>query len=272
MTPRFPAPTWLVGCGNMAGAMVEGWQRAGVDFSEVTVIRPSGTSVDGVRTVTGYPDAETPRFVMLGFKPQKLDDVAPLIAGLCGPETVVVSLLAGVEIASLRARFPNVRSVVRAMPNLPVSIGKGVVAVFGDGDAVHEVVELMRPLGLVIATGDERALAGIGAIAGAGPAYVARFAEALAAAGKAHGVEGDALAISLQTLDGTAALMLATGEDGPALARRVASPGGTTEAGLNVLDLDGALDGLVDETISAAIRRGRELAAAAAIDRPDPLA
>lgn len=271
MTPLFPAPAWLVGCGNMAGAMVEGWKKAGADFSDVTVIRPSGKPVKGVRTVVDYPD-EAPRFIMLGFKPQKLDAVAPLLAGRCGPETVVVSLLAGVEVESLRARFPNVRSVVRAMPNLPVAIGEGVVAVHGDGDAVHEVVELMRALGLVIATGDEAGLAGIGAIAGAGPAYVARFAEALAAAGKANGVEGGALAIALQTLGGTAALMQATGEGGEALARRVASPAGTTEAGLAVLDRDGALDRLIGQTILAAIQRGRELAAAAAIDRPDPLA
>ena len=79
MTPAFPAPAWLVGCGNMAGAMVDGWQDAGVDFSRVTIIRPSGTPVEGVGTRTDYPD-ETPRFVMLGVKPQKLDEVAPGLA------------------------------------------------------------------------------------------------------------------------------------------------------------------------------------------------
>lgn len=264
MTPRFPAPAWLVGCGHMAGAMVDGWRAANTDFAGVTVIRPSGTAVEGVRTLTSYPAGETPRFVMLGFKPQKLDEIAPDLAELCGPETVVVSILAGVEVASLRARFPRVRAVVRAMPNLPVAIGQGVVAVHGDGDAVHEVVELMRPLGLVVATEGESGLAGIGAIAGAGPAYVARFADALAEAGRAHGVEGDALAIVLQALGGTAALMQVTGEDGAQFARRVASPQGTTQAGLAVLDHDGALGRLVEATIAAAIARGRQLAEAAA--------
>lgn len=271
MTPPFPVPAWLVGCGNMAGAMVEGWRKAGADFSGVTVVRPSGKAVEGVRTTTDLPE-EAPLFVMLGFKPQKLDEVAPTLAPKYGPQTIIVSLLAGVEVASLRARFPNARSIVRVLPNLPVAIGAGVLPVHGDGDAVHEVVELMRPLGLVFATEKEDELAAIGAIAGAGPAYVARFADALAAAGAANGVEGDALAIVLQTLGGTAALMQATGEDGRELSRRVASPGGTTEAGLAVLDADGALDGLVARTIAAAIGRGRELAAAAAIDRPDPLA
>jgi len=271
MMPPFPEPAWLVGCGNMAGAMVEGWRRAGVDFTGVTVIRPSGTPVEGIRTVTRLPDG-TPRFVMLGFKPQKLDEVVPELANRCGAGTLVLSLLAGVELASLKARFPLARSIVRVLPNLPVAIGAGVLPVHGDGDAAHEVVELLRPLGMVIATAREDGLAAIGALAGAGPAYVARFADALAAAGSAHGVEGDALAIALQTLVGTAALMQATGENGTQLARRVASPGGTTEAGLSVLDASGALAVLVDRTIAAAILRGRELADAAAIDRPNPLA
>ncbi len=271
MMPAFQAPAWLVGCGNMAGAMVEGWRGAGLDFAGVTVIRPSGRPVEGVRTVTQYPD-EMPNLVMLGFKPQKLDEVAPHLAPLVAAGTVIVSLLAGVEIASLRVRFPDARSIVRSLPNLPVAIGEGVIPLFGDGDAVHEIVELMRPLGMVIATGDESALAGIGAIAGAGPAYVARFAEALAQAGRAHGVTADAMPIALQTMSGSAALMQATGEDGAALSRRVASPGGTTEAGLAVLDRDSALDGLVEETIAAAIRRGHELAATAAVEHRAPLA
>jgi pyrroline-5-carboxylate reductase len=256
----------------MAGAMVEGWRRAGANFTGVTVIRPSGKEVAGIRTLASYPDAETPRFVMLGFKPQKLDEIAPYLARRCGPETIIVSILAGAEVASLRARFPAVRSVVRAMPNLPVAIGKGVVAVHGDGDAVDDVAGLMQPLGLVIATAAERELAGIGAIAGAGPAYVARFAEALAAAGKAHGVAGDALGVALTTIEGTAALMRSTGERGDELARRVASPRGTTEAGLAVLDDSEALDRLIERTIAAAVARGRELAAEAAIDRPNPTA
>lgn len=251
--------------------MVEGWRKAGADFSGVTVVRPSGTPVEGIRTLTQVPD-ENPRLVILGFKPQKLDEVAPTLADVCGPDTVLVSLLAGVEVVSLRARFPSSRSIVRVLPNLPVAIGAGVLPVYGDQEALHEVIDLLRPLGLVIATGTEGELAAIGAIAGAGPAYVARFADALAEAGSANGVQGDALGIALQTLVGTAALMQSTGENADQLSRRVASPGGTTEAGLSVLDANQALNKLVGETIMAAIQRGRELAAAAAIDRPDPLA
>src|ERR1700741_3848085 len=124
MTAVFPAPAWLVGCGNMAGAMVEGWRAAGADFSGVTVIRPSGTPVESVRTVTDYPD-ERPRFVMLGFKPQKLDEVVPSLAPHVGSDTTLVSMLAGVTAATLRERFPNARAVVRIMPNLTVAQVQG---------------------------------------------------------------------------------------------------------------------------------------------------
>ena len=272
MTIRFPTPTWLAGCGNMAGAMVEGWRKAGVGLVGVTAIRPSGLPVEGILTRTDYPAGETPRLVMLGFKPQKLDEVAPLLAPRCGAETVIVSLLAGVEVASLCARFPAVRAIVRALPNLPVAIGEGVVALFGDDGGLKEVAALVCPLGLVVTTNTEAGLAAIGAIAGAGPAYVARFAEALAAAGRGHGVETDALTIALQTLAGTAMLMQAKREDGAALAKRVASPGGTTQAGLDVLDRGDALARLVEATIAAAIARGRQLAAAAAVDNSIPLA
>ncbi len=257
----------------MAGAMIAGWRKAGVDLGGVIAIRPSGVPVEGVHTLIDYPDGEVPKFVMLGFKPQKLDDVAPLLAPRCGAETLIVSLLAGVEVASLRTRFPNARAIVSALPNLPVAIGKGVIALYGDEEGLDEVAALMRPLGLVVSNATEAGLAAVGAIAGAGPAYVARFAEALAAAGSAHGVEADALAIAVQTLAGTAALMQATGEDGAALAKRVASPGGTTQAGLDVLDGGDALARLVEATIAAAIARGRQLAvAAAAVDKPASLA
>src|SRR6185369_5009473 len=106
MTPAFPAPAWLVGCGNMAGAMVAGWRAGGLYFSSVTVIRPSGTPVEGVRTVTGYPD-DRPRFVMRGFKPQKRHEIVPCLLPYVGEETVNVSMLAEVTAGTLRDRFPN---------------------------------------------------------------------------------------------------------------------------------------------------------------------
>ncbi len=167
---KFPTPAWLVGCGNMAGAMVAGWRAAGIDLSGVTAIRPSGKPVEGVRVVTQLPEGEAPRFVMLGVKPQKLDEVVPDLAPRVGRETMLVSLLAGVDAATLRRRFPQARTIVRAMPNLAVAVGQGVTALYSadaNGDAA--VSELMEALGEAPWCGSDDELAAIGALAGSGP-------------------------------------------------------------------------------------------------------
>ncbi|HXG81093.1 MAG TPA: pyrroline-5-carboxylate reductase dimerization domain-containing protein [Sphingomicrobium sp.] len=263
MTAKFPTPAWLVGCGNMAGAMVEGWRAGDVDLSGVTVIRPSGTPVEGVRTVTDYPD-EQPRFVMLGFKPQKLAEVAPGLAPHVGSETILVSVLAGVTAASLRERFPNAQAIVRIMPNLPVAQIQGVIAIYsedGDMDELAEVRQLMASLGMIAWCQNEAELGVIGAVASAGIAYVARFAEALAKGGEALGLKpGLAEQIAIQTLVGTGAYAADTAASMAEIARRVASPGGTTEQGLAVLDAADGLVLLVERTLAAAVRRGQELA------------
>ena len=261
MTPAFPVPAWLVGCGNMAGAMVEGWRAAGVDFSDVTVIRPSGTPVEGVRTVDSYP-GEQPRFVMLGFKPQKLNEVVPGLEPQVGEQTIVVSMLAGVTAASLREYFPRARSIVRVMPNLPVAQGQGVTAFYSDDNDNNEVRELMAALGIIAWCQTEAELGVVGAVASAGIAYVARFADALAQGGIGLGLKPDlAEQIAVQTLVGTGAYAAQTNASMSEMARRVASPKGTTEQGLAILDAADGLQRLVDRTLAAAVRRGQELAA-----------
>ena len=263
---KLPGETWIVGCGKMAGAMVEGWRRAGVDLAQVTAIRPSGTPVEGVRTVTQLPSG-SPALVLLGIKPQKLDDVAPALAKHLNSNTILVSILAGVELESLRHRFPPAGQIIRIMPNLPVSENRGIIAIF-DGnphDAPSVTDELFAPLGTVIRTTTEAELAAIGSLAGAGPAYVARFIAALAKAGVERGLD-PALAdrLALETVLGTATMAAARGEDMASIARRVASPNGTTEAGLAILDA--GLDPLIARTLEAASRRGAELADAARIE------
>ena len=265
MTKLFPAPTWFVGCGNMAGAMVDGWRSAGVDMSSATVIRPSGKPVDGVRTVSSLAEAGSPpAFVLLGIKPQKLDEVAPGLSRWVTSKTVVVSILAGVEATSLRDRFRNARAVVRAMPNLPVAVRRGVVALYSD-DADEslrsQLSQLFQVLGFVPWTASEKEFEGIGELAGAGPAYVARFIDALAKAAAARGLDaGVARTVALETVLGTAWMAAATQESMDSIARRVASPNGTTEAGLAVLDRDRVLDELVSVTIESAARRNAALA------------
>ena len=263
----FPEPAWLIGCGNMAGAMVEGWRRTGIDLGAVTVVRPSGTPVDGLTVRTDIPD-ERPRFVMLGVKPQKLDEVVPSLAPAIGGDTILVSILAGTGVQSLADRFPQARSIIRAMPNLPVAHGKGVTALYS-ADAGEEdratISQLMDALGYAPWVGNEDDFSAIGAVAGSGPAYVARFTEALSQGGERLGLPPElATRIAVETLVGTAA-MAGTGEAMADLARRVASPKGTTEQGLAVLDEpDRGLRPLIARMLDAAIRRGRDLAAEAA--------
>ena len=267
MTERLqlPAPTWFVGCGNMAGAILDGWRAAEIDLSPVTVIRPSGKAVDGVRVVSSVADAgPPPKLVVLGFKPQKLNDVAPELRQRLSSRTVIVSMLAGVQCESLRARFPGAGAIIRAMPNLPVAVRRGVTGLFSsdlDEVAREEIGNLFSALGFAMWMADEGRLAALGSVAGAGPAYVARFIAALTKAGVNRGLSEEiAATIARETVLGTVWMAATTGEDMASIAKRVASPKGTTEAGLAVLDGEAALDDLIAATINAAFVRGLELA------------
>lgn len=262
---QIPTPTWFAGCGNMGGAILNGWRTGGLDLGAVTVIRPSGKAVEGTRTVTSFADAgQPPRLLVLAFKPQKLDEIAPDLRRFLSGNTVVVSLLAGVEVASLRQRFPGAGAIVRATPNLPVAVRRGVTGLYSadaDRRTQDEINNLFSALGFAIWMTDEAKLAALGAVAGAGPAYVARFVAALTMAGEQRGLSRDiAGTIARETVLGTAWMAATTGEDMDSIARRVASPKGTTEAGLAVLDHDDVLDTLLALTIEAAAKRGAELA------------
>jgi pyrroline-5-carboxylate reductase len=262
---NLPSPTWFVGSGNMGGAILSGWRAAGIDLSPVNVIRPSGTSVEGVRTVRSFAEAGLPpKLVVLAFKPQKLDEVAPQLRNWLTSKTTLVSILAGVEAASLRQRFPSAGSIVRAMPNLPVAIRRGVTALYSseaDDGARQRLGDLFAPLGFAMWMADEARFAAVGSVAGAGPAYVARFIAALAKAGEKRGLTAEiSSTVALETVLGTAWMAATNGEGMDSIVQRVASPKGTTEAGLAVLDREDGLDALVSEAIEVALRRGAELA------------
>jgi pyrroline-5-carboxylate reductase len=259
---------WFVGCGNMAGAMIDGWRTAGTNLGGAVAVRPSGRQVEGVRVVTDVSQAGSePWLVFLGFKPQQLDEVAPGLAGHVTQATTVVSMLAGVEAAALRQRFPHAGAIVRILPNLPVSVRRGVVGAYSSDAPQHvrdHLSQLFAMLGYGIWTNTEAQLAAIGSLAGAGPAYVARFIDALAKAGVDRGLSFDtASTIALETVLGTAWMAASTRESMDSIAERVASPKGTTEAGLAVLDREDVLDKIVSLAISAASRRAAELAAEA---------
>jgi len=268
MSARAPRTIWLFGCGNMAGAMLRCWVESGtVDPAGVTAINPSPPAIPvGVRHSTGLPEGPLPDAVMLGVKPQMLDIVAPALAPRIAGAPLLLSILAGVELASLAQRF-DAQAVVRVMPNLPVALGHGAVALHGvdpASDAGRATTALMAPLGLVEWIADERLFDAVTALSGSGPGFVYRFIDALAAAGATLGIPADqALRLAAATVEGAAMLAAKADVSPAALADRVASKGGSTREGLNVLDRDDALVRLLTETLTAARDRNAELAAAA---------
>jgi pyrroline-5-carboxylate reductase len=267
MTDSFlTRPLLMIGCGNMAGAMLEGWLAAGADPRMITVVRPSGEPpAAGIRTLTALPEDEAPALVLLGVKPQKLAEVAPALAPALERETILVSILAGTTLATLRSVFPAPSAVVKAMPNRPVSLGKGVTELHtdaaSDAPAKAEVERLMRALGHVEWFEDEGLFSVASALTAAAPAFLYRFLDALAAAGEGLGLPpGQAARLAAAMAEGASALAAGSAETPEALARRVASPGGTTEAGLAVLDEEAGLRALVHRALEASRRRGAEMA------------
>lgn len=260
---------WLIGAGNMGGAMLHGWLAAGREPSGITVIDPGTPRLPPPLVALASPplDGAVPAMLVLAVKPQLLDTVASIVAPLLAPDTLLVSILAGVEIASLRQRFAVPRAIVRVMPNTPVALRKGVLALFGDGLEAADRARaeaLMAPLGLVEWIGEEALFDAVTALSGCGPAFLFRFVDALGAAGAALGLPADQAArLALATVEGAALLAAAADEPPATLADRVASPGGSTREGLDMLDRDDALAKLLEATLAAAAARNRAMAAAA---------
>jgi pyrroline-5-carboxylate reductase len=255
-------PLWLVGCGNMGGALLERWLACGLDAGSVTVIDPSSKAVPlGVRVVASPADAgEAPNIVLLAVKPQLLETVAAQLAGFLRDQPLVISVLAGTCTTTLQ-RLLSPR-VVRAMPNLPVRIGQGTTVLHGATASDRAVAEaLMAAVGHAYWIDDESLFDAVTGVSGSGPAYLFRFIEALSAAGVAAGLpEALAAELALDTVTGAAALAERREATPAELRAQVTSPNGTTAAGLGVLDEEGALTALLTEAVAAAARRSRELA------------
>ncbi|WP_300974458.1 pyrroline-5-carboxylate reductase dimerization domain-containing protein [Sphingomonas sp. LHG3406-1] len=255
----------FVGCGNMGQAMAAGWLLAGEDANSFTAVRPSGTPVPGIRTVQRLGEIDRPPDrLILGFKPQQLRDLSSDVARWATRDTVVVSMLAGADMAILRQLFPSARALVRVMPNLPVAVRRGVLPLLASDPEDKALQAELQPwfsmLGFAPWCASEEEFGAIGFVAGSTPAYVARFIAAFAAAGEGRGLDsGLALTAAREAVLGSAWLAATSGEPMAELARRVTSPRGTTEAGLKVLDAE--LPGLIDRTLGAATSRSAELAA-----------
>ncbi len=249
----------------MGGAMLAGWLAAGLDPSRFTVVDPvlpiAPQDVVLLRDLpAGSYDA-----VLIGVKPQMLDEVAPRIASLTTRGTIILSILAGVELESLARRFPEAGGHVRIMPNLAAAIGKSPVALAARGiDATQRdaVSALMEPLGTPEWIGEDL-FDVVTALAGSGPAFVYRFIDAMARGAASLGLPKDQAArLALATVEGASLLASASPHAPAELADRVASPGGTTRAGLDVLDADHVLHRLAERTLRAAADRSAEMARA----------
>jgi pyrroline-5-carboxylate reductase len=254
-------PIWLLGCGNMGGALLGRWLAE--DMGPVAVIDPAPRGLPPGVSADVTPPAGRPDVLVLAVKPQVWREAAAPVAAFCGPMTLVVSVMAGVTTADLAAVFPN-SAIVRAMPNTPATIGMGVTALFTTaGDLAEGAAEaLFGPAGTTLWLSDEAAFDAVTAVSGSGPAYVFAFIEALATAAVAAGLEpGLADRLARATVTGAAALATAESRLPAAMLRdRVTSPGGTTAAGLAVL-MPGLSPLLVD-TVAAAAARSRALSKA----------
>jgi pyrroline-5-carboxylate reductase len=268
---QWPARLVLVGAGKMGGAMAQGWLAAGLPASSLTILEPNPSpeiaSLAASRGSALNPHvAAPPDVLVLAVKPQSLDQVALQIAALAAGRALLLSILAGKTIANLTARLPQARAVVRAMPNTPAAIGRGVTAAFANAEVNAEQrrwsESLLGAVGTFFWLKDESTIDAVTAISGSGPAYLFAFTEALAAAAERLGLPADlSMSLARGTVEGAAELMHRESATSPATLRRnVTSPGGTTAAALAVLEDPGGLENLMIRAAAAARACAAEMA------------
>ncbi|MGO4571340.1 pyrroline-5-carboxylate reductase [Microvirga sp. 2TAF3] len=268
---HLPSSLILLGAGKMGGAMLEGWLAVGMPPEGVTVIdpRPSEemTRLCADRGIALNPaEPKRPDVLVLAIKPQMLDEAAPALNALLGPQTLIVSILAGKTVGDLRNRLPAADAIVRAMPNLPASIGRGATGAAANA-AVSEAQRLMadallRSVGTVEWLPSEDLIDAVTAVSGSGPAYVFHLVECLAEAGAAAGLPPDlARRLARATVTGAGEMLFQSELSPETLRQNVTSPGGTTAAGLQVLMAEPqGLKALMRDTVAAAKKRAEELA------------
>ena len=260
----------LVGAGRMGGALLEGWIGLGVDPARIAVVEPQpGPQVTALapRGLRLNPPSGTlaPAAVVLAVKPQTAPEVMPQVTALTAPSAVVVSIMAGRTMAFLEDRLPPGSAVVRAMPNTPAAIGRGITVLVANSGVTPPQRRLAGTL--LAATGavewidDEALMDAVTAVSGSGPAYVFLLAECLARAGESAGLPpGLAARLARATVAGSGELLHRSPDEAATLRRNVTSPGGTTAAALEVLMAPEGLDPLIERAVAAAAKRGRELA------------
>jgi pyrroline-5-carboxylate reductase len=251
--------------------MAQGWLAAGLPSHSLTILEPNPSSeivsLAADRGISLNPGgAAPPEMLVLAVKPQSLDQVAPQIAALAGERTLLLSIIAGKTIANLLARLPRARAAVRAMPNTPAAIGRGVTAAFANPDVTAEqrgwCERMLSAVGAFFWLDDEQAIDAVTAISGSGPAYVFALTEALAAAAERLGLSAElSMSLARGTVEGAAELMRRESAVSPATLRRnVTSPAGTTAAALAVLQDPRGLEDLMIRAAAAAHARAIEMA------------
>jgi pyrroline-5-carboxylate reductase len=262
----------LLGAGKMGGAMLEGWLKLGLDPASVGAIDPHLPPAAAAALVkTGIavnPDLAAfgkPAVILLAIKPQMMEQALKTVAPLCGPGTLAISIMAGKTIAGIAAHLPPDTAIVRAMPNTPAAVGRGITGAVPNGSVTSAQKTaadlLLRSTGAVEWVEDEALIDAVTAVSGSGPAYVFHLVEALAAAGAKAGLPGDlAMRLARATVTGSGELLHQSDQPAATLRQNVTSPGGTTAAALAVLMADDGLTPLMEKAVLAAQKRAGELA------------
>ena len=259
----------LAGAGKMGGAMLTGWLARGIDAKRVVVIEPhpsgeiSALVKKGVRLNPPPRNIGTVATLVVALKPQTFREAGPTLKPFAGPSTLVVSIMAGTTIASIKAVCGG--SVVRAMPNTPAAIGRGItvaVAAKNVSAAQRAVADaLLRATGSVAWVDDESLMDAVTAVSGSGPAYIFLLAEELARAGVEAGLPAElATKLARETVAGSGELLHRSELASATLRQNVTSPGGTTAAALEVLMGPDGMASLLTRAVAAATRRSKELA------------
>jgi pyrroline-5-carboxylate reductase len=263
------APLVLAGAGKMGSAMLAGWLAQGLDAKRVVVIEPHPSddiralAAKGVRLNLSAKDAGNVAAFVVALKPQAFREAAPGLKPFVGSSTLVVSIMAGTTIAAIAEGCGG--NVVRAMPNTPAAIGRGItvaVAAKNVAPAQRAVADqLLRATGSVEWVEDEGLMDAVTAVSGSGPAYVFLLAEELARAGVAAGLPEElATKLARETVAGSGELLHRSDLSSATLRQNVTSPGGTTAAALEVLMGADGLQALLTRAVAAATRRSKQLA------------
>lgn len=256
----------LLGCGKMGSALLAGWLAAGIPAASVWVIEPHPSDWlrgAGVHLNQGVPAA--PAVAVLAVKPQMMGAALPALQALGNGATLFISIAAGTAIATFEAALGAKTPIVRAMPNTPAMVGRGITGLCGNGSASAAdmvlATTLMQAVGQVVALDGEHQMDAVTAVSGSGPAYVFYLIEALAQAGVAQGLSPDvAMQLARATVCGAGELAHQSPEAAAQLRINVTSPGGTTAAALaHLMDEAAGLAPLMARAVAAAAARGREL-------------